>query len=60
MFDFEIYSEHTVNEQRGKCQDGVRTHIHALLPDFRGKQLQNPRGLTFYGSKIHERVVMNN
>lgn len=60
LFDFEIYSEHTVNEQWTECQDCVHVHIHGLLPDFRRKQLQNQRGLTFYGSKIHECVVMNN
>lgn len=60
LFDFEIYSERTVNEQGGKRPAGVRVHIHARLPDFGAKQLRNQRGLTFYGSKIHERVVMNN
>ena len=60
LFDFEIYSEHSVNEQWGKCQDCVLVHIHGLLPDFRGKQLPNQRGLTFCGSKLCECVAMNN
>jgi hypothetical protein len=37
----------------------VCVHIHVSVSDFRWKQSQNQRGLTFYGSKIRECVVMN-
>ena len=59
LFDFEIYSEHSVNEEGGKCQGCVHAYSWRL-PDFRRKQLLNQRGLTFYGFEICEYVLMNN